>query len=136
MQLNRSDFKLIAKHLIRLPILKQPILILISKLYEQIAQLSDFSELLIIFLNNFPISSNRTDIEALLRISVEETLSMMVKKIEERSQLTEIVLEIAQKEAKNKLETMPLIMTSKTKAILNFIIQVVKFGRPIWHEII
>ena len=31
---------------------------------------------------------------------------------------------------------MSLVMTSKTKAVLNFIIQVVKFGRPIWHEII
>ena len=37
MQLGRSDFKLIARHIVRLPILKQPILILISKLYEQIA---------------------------------------------------------------------------------------------------
>jgi hypothetical protein len=43
------------------------------------------------------------------------------------------VLEIAEKEAKNKLETMPYVMSTKTKAILDFIIQVVKFGRPIWH---
>ena len=27
-------------------------------------------------------------------------------------------------------------MTDKTKYILNFIVQVVKFGRPIWYEII
>jgi len=31
---------------------------------------------------------------------------------------------------------MELIMTDKTKEILNFIVQVVKFGRPIWYEII
>jgi hypothetical protein len=31
---------------------------------------------------------------------------------------------------------MPLVLTNKTQAILNFIIQVVRFGRPIWLEII
>lgn len=31
---------------------------------------------------------------------------------------------------------MGLKMNNKTKAILNFIVMVAKYGRPIWHQII
>jgi hypothetical protein len=136
MTLEGKDFRLIARSLVSLPTIKQPILVLISHLYEQVVDLADFADLYCIFQHNFPAIPTRTDLEALVRISLDETAVKVSALVEGGGAQGALVLELAEKEAKRKLETMPLVLTGKIQAVLNFIIQVVRFGRPIWHEII
>lgn len=97
MNLKGKDFNIIAKNILALPLIKQPILVLISKLYEKIATLMDYEDLYLIFIKNFPLQPNKTDIEALVRINVPDTLSMIVEMIERKDENSELVLEIAEK---------------------------------------
>jgi hypothetical protein len=136
MPLGGKDLRLLARHLAALPLLKQPILLLISRLYDQVVDLPDFADLFRIFQHTFPVTPARADLEALVRINLEETTSRVVALVEGGGAQGAMVLELAEREAKRKLATMPLVLTDKTQAILNFIIQVVRFGRPIWLEII
>lgn len=129
MPLAGKDFKVIAKNILALPVIRQPVLVLISHLYEKIAELSDFTHLFKIFKENYPSQPTPTDQQALIRICLPETLEAIDLN-------NEAVARIAEAEAISKLQRMELIMTTKTKAILNFIVQVVRFGRPIWHQII
>ena len=70
MDLKGKQFKAIAKNLIALPIIKQPILILISKLYEKVEEVKDFTDLFKIFKHNFPTNPTRADLSALIRINL------------------------------------------------------------------
>ena len=41
-----------------------------------------------------------------------------------------------EREVKHKLKTMELVKTKKTQHIINLIVEAVKLGIPVWHEII
>jgi hypothetical protein len=73
MPLEGKELPLLAKHLAALPMVKQPILLLISHLYEKVVDLADFADLYRILQNNFPVTPTRADLEALVRINLEET---------------------------------------------------------------
>lgn len=62
MDLKGKDFKIIAKNLVALPLIKQPILIFISKLYEKVEEVKDFTDLFKIFKHNFPATPTRADL--------------------------------------------------------------------------
>lgn len=49
MQLQGRDLKVIARNILALPVIKHPILILISRLYEKANELKDFRNLFTIF---------------------------------------------------------------------------------------
>lgn len=134
--LSSREVKLIAHHLVGLPTISQNILALISKLYQKVTKLSDYQPLFLIFKTNFPPQPHYQDIQSLLRICLPETLAMFRELLATRPDLKPGLLRAAEEEAKNKLKEMELVKTSKTVPILNFIVETVKLGIPIWQEII
>jgi hypothetical protein len=76
--LDGKELRLLARHLAALPTVKQPILLLIGHLYEQVIDLADFADLYRIFQHNFPVAPAKADLEALVRINLEETTEKIV----------------------------------------------------------
>lgn len=62
MELSGKDLRLVARYLAALPLVKQPILLLISHLYDQVVELADFTDLFRIFQYNFPLTPSRADL--------------------------------------------------------------------------
>ena len=96
MPLQDRDLKAIARHILALPVIKQPILVLISRLYEKADDLKYFRDLFTIFSHNFPKTPNQADLEALIRINLDETLAVLLRIVENKEEHYSLALEIAE----------------------------------------
>ena len=136
MSLRGKEWKMVARKLCRLPRIKQPILRLIGRLFAKVEDLNDFKELFEVFKGAFPPQPALDDLCILLTICNQDTLSAFVRVVGQGGERAQALLEAAEEEARAQLAVLPAQLTQKRRQILEFCMQVARFGRLVWPELV